>query len=58
MRNISAVCPPEPRTITILAEDLRDGGGCVVKAGRIHRSRISDTATTDRRIERVSLRTE
>jgi len=58
MRNISAVCPPEPRTIRILADDFRDGGGCGRKAGRIHISRITDIVSTASRMERMSLTTE
>lgn len=57
-RNISAVCPPDPRTITILADDFRDGGGCCLNAGRIHRSRIIDTAVTADRMESASVRTD
>jgi hypothetical protein len=38
-RSISAVWPPEPRTMRSFAEDFRGDAGCGLKEGRIHRRR-------------------
>jgi len=54
-RSISAVCPPEPRTMTSFAEDLARGGSCVRKMGRIHRRRARHNETTDKTITKESV---
>ena len=57
-RNISAVCPPDPRTITSFAEDFRDGCGCTRNDGNIHNSRTNEMATSPSVIKRNRVITE
>jgi len=57
-RSISAVWPPEPRTMTILAEDFREGRDWDRNEGRIHISRINDKTITPNTTERRRVITE